>query len=183
MKLSKFTMIPSVIGLAALIALSPVGASAKGGERASFEELDTNSDGSVTAAELAAHAASRFSGADTDGDGFLTSEELTAAANADTNKRAAKRVERMIDHRDTDDDGKLSAAEMAPSEDRMQKRFERVDSDGNGEISAEEFEQAQEKRGGHRGGKGGKKRGGYTDMRLRLLIRSVGAIDLMKNLS
>lgn len=159
MKLSKFTAVPALVGLAALIALSPVAASAKGGMKASFEELDTDGNGGITAAELAAHAASRFSDADTDGDGFLTSEELAAAASAKAGERAAKRVDRMIKHHDENDDGKLSATELAPSEERLAKRFERIDADGNGEISAEEFEQAQKKRGGKRGHKGKKRDG------------------------
>jgi Ca2+-binding EF-hand superfamily protein len=158
MKLSKTFIVPSMVALAALIAFTPVSASAKGGERVTFEQLDADSDGALTPAELAAHAATRFEAADANGDGFLTSEELTAMAKADANKRAEKRIEKMIKHRDADGDGKLNVAEMTPSEDRQTRRFERADKDGNGSLSAEEFEEGMSKRG-HKGHKGGKKRG------------------------
>ncbi len=151
MKMSKLILVPPMVGLAAMIALMPVTASAKGGERASFEQLDADGDGALTAAELTAHAATRFDSADANSDGFLTTDELTAAAKSDANKRMEKRVERMMKHHDEDGDGKLSKAEMSPSEDRIAKRFERADKDGNGSISAEEFEASMAKRGGHRG--------------------------------
>jgi Ca2+-binding EF-hand superfamily protein len=83
---------------------------------------------------------------------------LTAAAEGREAKRAAKRVERMMEHRDANEDGKLSAEEMAPKEDRMAKMFERADKNDDGEISAEEYERIAKHRG-HRGKKGGHKRG------------------------
>ena len=156
MKLSKLATIPSMVSLAALIALSPVSATAKGGgERVSFEQLDANGDGALTQEEMAAHGAKRFADADTDGDGFLSAEELAEVAKARAGKRAEKRSAKMLKHLDANDDGKLSADEMKPSEERMAKRFERADKNDDGQLSQEEFEQAAKHRG-HRG----KKRGG-----------------------
>jgi hypothetical protein len=156
MNLNKISLVPSILTVAALsvaVALSPVSASAKGGDRPSFEQLDTNSDGALTPAELAAHGAARFAAADTNSDGFLDAEELEAAAKARDSKRAGKRIERMMEHRDANGDGKLSVEEMAPSEDRIAKRFERADKNDDGQLSEEEFEASAK----HRGHKRGKK--------------------------
>lgn len=161
MNLNKITLIPSILavaGLSALVALSPVNAATKGGERMSFEQLDANNDGALTEAELAAHATARFTAADTDGDGFLSADELTASSQKRNSERAAKRLERLMEHRDANNDGKLSAEEMAPSQDRAAKRFERADKNDDGTLSAEEFEAAS-KHGGKRGKKGGHKDG------------------------
>lgn len=160
MTLNKITLVPSILAVAALstlVAFSPANAKGKGGheQRASFEQLDTDSSGSLTQAELAAHGAARFAAADTDGDGFLTAEEMTAAAEGRKAKRIEKRIERMMEHRDANNDGKLSAEEMAPDEDRVAKMFERADKNEDGSISKEEFEQASKR--GHRGHKGKKR--------------------------
>jgi Ca2+-binding EF-hand superfamily protein len=146
----KAVLLTLAIGLAAV----PVVANAKGGhdrgqgQRASFEQLDLNSDGQITQAELQAQRAARFAAIDTDGDGFVSSEEIAAHADA----RRAKRAERMISRMDANGDGKLSAEEMAPPEDRMAKRMERIDTNDDGSISKEEFDAASKGRGGrHRG--------------------------------
>lgn len=120
----------------------------RGGHRASFETLDTDGNGEITQAEMAAHAASRFADADTDGDGMLSLEELSAKAD----ERRAKRIERMLSHRDADGDGMLSPEELAPDPERLAKRFERVDADKSGGISKAEYEEIKKKRRHHRSG-------------------------------
>lgn len=127
----------------------------------SFEALDTDGNGEITKAEMQAHKATRFSASDSNGDGKLSTEELLVRAQ----KRAAKRVERMINHLDKDGDGMLSQDEMANRGGRHGDMFKRADSDGNGTISKEEFEQAKQHRGGkHRGGPDGEcDRGGKME--------------------
>ena len=110
----------------------------------SFEELDTNGDGALTEAELAAHRAARFAAMDSDGDGKLTAAELEAHRSAKMAEKLSKRSARMIERLDADGDGALSAAEMTKMR-NSNKMFERVDKDGNGAISAEEFEAARAK--------------------------------------
>lgn len=129
------------------VAIVPTASFAKGegrgnGPRITFEALDADGNGEVTQAEMAAVGAARFSDADTDGDGFLTKEEISTKVD----ERRAKRMDRMFEKRDANNDGKLSAEELAPSADRIAKRFEKVDTDGNGSISQAEFDAAKDSR-------------------------------------
>lgn len=133
------------------VVLAPAAGFAKGegrghGPRIDFETLDTDGNGEVTKAEMAAAADARFAESDTDGDGFLTKEEISEKAG----KRAEKRMNRMFEHRDADKDGKLSMAELRPDQERMDKRFSRVDADNSGGISKAEFEAAKKDRKGRR---------------------------------
>ncbi len=131
------------------VAIVPTAGFAKGdrhGPRVDFETLDADGNGEVTQAEMAAMGAARFNEADTDGDGFLTKDEISAKAG----ERRAKRLDRMFEKRDANNDGKLSAEELAPPADRIAKRFEKVDTDGNGSISKAEFDAAKEHRKGRR---------------------------------
>ncbi|MEP5761651.1 MAG: calcium-binding protein [Litoreibacter sp.] len=152
-------MIPAIALLSVALVVAPVASFAKGEGRASFEQLDSDGDGALTAAELAAHAATRFEAADTDNDGNLSSAELLAAETTRKAERAERRIERMIERRDENGDGVLSAAELTPSEDRATKRFERMDANDDGSISEEEFKEASKRGRGHRGERGGEKRG------------------------
>jgi Ca2+-binding EF-hand superfamily protein len=137
--------------LVATLAL-PFAASAKGehrhGLRVSFEQLDADGDGEVTQAEMAARGQARFDAADTDGDGFLSKEEIVSQMGA----RAAKRADKILEHRDANSDGKLSLDEISPDEDRIAKRFARADADESGGISEAEFEAASKHRRGNRHG-------------------------------
>lgn len=153
----------SKLALAALgltLAFSPLMAEAKGGPgpRASFEELDANGDGNLTQAEMQAHRKARLASADTNGDGAISRAELEAQLSANAGERAAKRVDRMMKHLDTDSDGSISASELetAASEKagkRAGRGFSRADTDGNGSISKAEFE-AMDKKGGKRKNRG-----------------------------
>jgi hypothetical protein len=120
--------------------------------RPSFEELDTNSDGSVTVAEIKAHMAARFAQQDANGDGVLSSDEMVAAMAAKMAERMAQGVDRMIEWRDTDGDGALSQAEMGGG--KGERMFEHADADGDGAISADEFEKAGKRTGPRNGQKG-----------------------------
>ena len=119
--------------------------------KVSFEELDTNGDGQISQAEIDAHRLARFEAMDTNGDGGLSVEELVAAAKEGAEERMQKRAERMVEKRDANNDGKVTADEVGSE--RFGRMIERVDSDGNGSISKEEFEAAKAKFAEKRGKK------------------------------
>lgn len=123
--------------------------------RPDFATLDADGNGGVTLEEMQAQALARFAAADTDGDAGLSSAEITAQED----QRRADRIARMIADRDTDGDGLLQAAEMAPKADRMTRMFDRMDADSDGSISEAEFAEmpghmghGAPKRGVHVGG-------------------------------
>lgn len=120
-----------------------------------FAEVDADGDGKVTEAELDAFKMARFQAADTDSDGFLSAEEMAAYGEKMRAEREAKRgaarAERMIKRIDTDDDGKVSAEEataMGPGSDRM---LARLDADEDGAVSLEELQNARGKMKGRWG--------------------------------
>lgn len=169
-----------IITLTALLALAGGAALAHGdrddrragpgrdGARPDFATLDTDGDGSLTAADFEARFAARFSEMDTDGDGKASQEEMVAHAAAEAVKRAEARAReraaghaaRMIERLDTDKDGALSAEEMqAMGEGRRgrggpERMLERLDTDKDGAVSEAEFDTAMQARGDGRG-KGG----------------------------
>ena len=163
-----------VVAALASGALATLPALAKGGQnhemrgqmdgqdmRPSFAELDADSDGNVTIAEMKAFGAKRFGEQDADGNGVLTAEELSAAMVARAAERATNRVERMIEWRDTNGDGGLSQDEL--SGDGGQRMFAHVDADDDGVITTEEFEAASTQMGEHRGDrKGGHRFGRHS---------------------
>ena len=132
--------------------ITSMAASAKGwgmsgprgmGPMMSFEEMDLNGDGKVTAEEMAALGQTRFDKADANGDGFLDATEMEAHVLEMAKQHAPQMSERMLNHKDADNDGKLSFEEMQPNEKRKGKMFDRFDADGDGAISQAEFEEAQ----------------------------------------
>ena len=129
-----------------------------GGERPSFAELDTDGDGTLSEAELQAPMAERFAAADADGDGNLTAEEIVAMAEGRRADRMAERAERMIARFDANEDGVLSAEELATPP-APQSAFERLDADGDGTISEEEFAAAGERGGDRQRGRDGRGEG------------------------
>jgi len=132
----------------------------KGGPKIEFAELDTDGNGEISAEELAAYQQARFDDIDADGDGSVTAEEMSAhmiASFAEAQEeRVAKRVEKLLERADANEDGTLSADELSPPEGRS--IFDRLDKDENGTVSAEEFEAMKDR--GERGERGGKGRGG-----------------------
>lgn len=131
----------SAIAVTAVAAFAA--ADRRGGPHMPFEQIDADGDGKITQSELQGVAAARFADADGDGDGFLTQDELANAGQ----KGVQRRTEKMIEHMDTDGDGKIALAEMKPRRDPAWM-FDRIDADGDGAISKAEFDAAHENRKG-----------------------------------
>ena len=139
----KKTILMAALLSGVVMAAGAVSAQPDQRERPDFATLDTNGDGALTLEELQARGEARFAQADTDGDGALSAEELTAQANAQTEDRVARMIERM----DENGDGALQADEMKPRGGgrNMDRMFDHMDADEDGVLSAEEFAAAQEK--------------------------------------
>jgi hypothetical protein len=104
-----------------------------GGEmfRAIFAEADANSDGSVTAEELAALRTAKVAAADANADGNLSLEEFQTVW-------LEAMQPRMVDafqHGDADGDGSITSAEV---DDLVANLMERMDRNGDGAISADD---------------------------------------------
>lgn len=134
-----------------------------------FKRLDTNGDGSITQAELAAGLTKRFGAIDTDGNRRISRAEHDAHRAKVAERRAERRAaagkqdsayagqEGHAKHgdrgdrfakRDANSDGQLSFDEFAA---RMQKRFVRIDSNSDGTLSADELAVARKVRAERRG--------------------------------
>lgn len=116
-----------------------------------FTELDANSDGVVTKAEIEAHRQARFTAADTDGDGALSVDEVIAAAQKRMAERTGERMRERFAKMDADKDGRLTLEETAG---RMSKWLGRVDENADGAIDRAEMMAFKSKMGQHHG-KGG----------------------------
>lgn len=140
----KLTVLAGAIAFGCALSAAPMALAQQGpgGQGHRFEELDANSDGKITQAEMEAHRAARFAAADTDGNGSLSASEMTATAE----QRKADRAARMIERIDANGDGEVSQEELANGSKRRGNGFDRMDANGDGEITKAEFEAAKEKR-------------------------------------
>ncbi|CBL44533.1 Calcium-binding EF-hand [gamma proteobacterium HdN1] len=98
-----------------------------------FEEIDTDKNGTLSAAEIAAFQKSHFDEADLNKDGSIDAAEFKAMHE----KRRAQREEAMFKRMDSNGDGKLSAEEISKA---RHMRLENCDKDKNGAITKEELE-------------------------------------------
>lgn len=114
-----------------------------------FAEIDADSNGEITQDEMKAHREARFAASDSDGDGMLSAAEIAAQMRDGADRRA----ERMVARMDKNGDGMLAPDEMGrrghgrDRGDRMTKMFERADADNSGGLSMAEMEQMRERRG------------------------------------
>ncbi|MBU8975187.1 MULTISPECIES: hypothetical protein [unclassified Lysobacter] len=118
-----------------------VPAAAMAGDKA---KMDTNGDGSVSAAEHAAGAKAMFTSMDANSDGNVTAAEMDVRHAA----KAAGKPDRMkmtsaekIKTIDTNGDGQLSAAEHAAGSQAM---FTKMDANGDGNLTAAEMKAGHE---------------------------------------
>lgn len=152
----------AVVGVAASHGKAGMGGHMGGfmGERGammSFDDVDADADGKITAAEMKAYADARFAAADTDKDGFLNAEEMQAHMLAQASARMQERSARMIEMMDADSDGKISAAEMQAGPrkgDRFERMLSRLDKDEDGAISRAEMDEARANWAEHHDGQG-----------------------------
>lgn len=116
-----------------------------------FEALDIDGSGEITAEDIEALRAERFAAVDTNGDGSISEAEFIAQAEA----RAAERAAAMFARLDADGDGALSrdVLERRGGPRISERMISRADTDKSGGVSAEEFEAAHERMAEHRGGR------------------------------
>lgn len=120
------------------------------GNEMTFEALDADGSGEITAEDFEVRRTQRFAELDADGNGSVTAEEFAGHAQAQAALRAAEMFARL----DADGDGVISRDVLesrmgnAPGE-RMISRF---DTDNSGGISAGEFEATKERFADRRGG-------------------------------
>lgn len=116
----------------------------------SFETLDVDGNGEITAEDLTALRDNRFAEMDSNSDGVITRDEFVAVQTARTEARAAEMFERL----DADGDGTLSrdVIENGRRGGMGERMISRFDEDNSGGISAEEFEEARARLGERRKG-------------------------------
>lgn len=127
-----------------------------------LEDVDANNDGQITMEEVKARDTAHFAEVDTNNDGFITTDEMSAFHEKKREEMRkmmeAKRHQKMLETLDTDEDGKISAAEFSA---RPHKGFSMADKNGDGVVDAEEIEAVKDRKGHHKGKGYGGKHGKY----------------------
>ena len=116
----------------------------RGGMAFDFTAMDTDKDGKVTEAEIAAYRAAQIAGLDADGNGLISATEMTAQIERQMSARAADMAAQRIAAQDVDGDGSLSVEELV-SRPVPADMFDRVDTDRDGAITQAEADAAQAK--------------------------------------
>lgn len=105
-------------------------------------QVDTNKDGSISAAEAEAARQARFQATDADGDGQISRAEIEARMMA----RIQSRIDRRIAHTDSDGDGVISREE---ADAHAAERFARMDKNDDGVLTPDEMRKRHHRHGGH----------------------------------
>ncbi len=111
-----------------------------------FKEMDSNSDGRVTAAEHETAAATKFGAADANKDGSLTKGELTGFMvdeKGKSGRKAEKKSDKKISKLDANGDGVLTQQEFADGHKQM---FSKADANGDGALTMEEMKEAHDRK-------------------------------------
>lgn len=99
-----------------------------------FAKMDTDGDGKISRTEHAAGAQRMFAEMDANSDGIVTAAEMDAKKDARPgDKMSASEKIQMIDQ---NADGRLTAAEHTAGSETM---FGKMDTDGDGSLSKEEL--------------------------------------------
>jgi EF hand len=149
----------SSIGYVVGFALATTAFAGGGSGKDELKMMDTDRDGSISAAEHSAGAKKMFGKMDADSDGIVTAKEMGAAhkdmpgahsdksgtvssrepepRTSDASGKPMKSASAKIKAIDTDGDGAITAAEHEAGSKKM---FEKMDKDSNGRLSAAEVQ-------------------------------------------
>ena len=120
-----------------------------------FKAVDTDGDGKISQTEMKTWHEAQLKASDANGDGFVDAAEMKAEMLKRIEARLDEMVQRRIERKDTDKDGKLSPAEMMPAN-ADEVMFARLDANADGSVTQDEIDamhkQMQERmQGGERG--------------------------------
>lgn len=138
---------PRTLPLAALLLVVASQAGATSPTKYSRQPLDANGDGVVTREEAQAHPrmAAQFDAADTNKDGQLDAAELAALREA-IRTEARARADARWAAADTNGDGAISREEAQKSMPRLAENFDKFDANGDGRIERSEMHNFRMKR-------------------------------------
>lgn len=116
-----------------------------------MSEIDTDKDGSVSAAKSDAQAAKKFEEFDANKDGSVSLDEMDKHHEAEKAKREAARAEREAEMKkkyqskvDPDGDGKITKEEFLKN---AKERHAKMDANGDGKVTKDEMKKGHGKRG------------------------------------
>lgn len=102
-----------------------------------FDQLDANHDGFITAAEIHDYRLAQVKALDTNNDGFVTPDEFAARAMARMEPAIKARAAKLVQRLDLNNDGKLSIEELAAAP--MGMMFAHLPTDKDGNITKQAF--------------------------------------------
>ncbi len=106
----------------------------------SFDQLDTNHDGVITADEVKAFREAQIAALDTNKDGFISADEFVAARMAKMAPKIQAHAAEMVKALDLNGDGKIDITELAAAP--MAMMFAHLPTAPDGSITKAAYEQA-----------------------------------------